>query len=47
MIKERLEAGSEKLLEMINQGIEKGDFKTSFPKDFIVKTISFMFTHFV
>lgn len=46
VIKERLEAGSERLLAMIDQGIEKGDFKTSFPKDFIVKTISFMFTHF-
>ncbi|QUI24370.1 TetR/AcrR family transcriptional regulator [Vallitalea pronyensis] len=46
IIKERLEIGTNKLHDMINEGIEKGDFKPNFPKDFILKTISFMFTYF-
>lgn len=39
--------GTEKLLEeMIVKAIENGDFNKEFSKDFIIKTVSYMFIHF-
>lgn len=39
--------GTEKLLEeMIVKAMENGDFNKEFSKDFIIKTVSYMFIHF-
>lgn len=45
--KRALGGGAETLLEeMIGKAIENGDFRDEFPKNFIVKTISYLFIHF-
>lgn len=45
--KDVLGNGTEKLLEeMIVKAMENGDFKKEFSKDFIIKTVSYMFIHF-
>ena len=42
-----LESGSEKILEsMINEAIDHGEFADSFPREFILKVINYMFLHF-
>ena len=47
IVKTTLGSDSEKMLEeMIVKAIDKGDFNKNFPKDFLVKTVSYMFIHF-
>lgn len=45
--KDTLGSSTEKLLEeMIKETIKNGDFKEEFSKDFLVRTISYLFVHF-